>query len=243
MKKWKFFAGLIGAVLFCAVVAKPAVADWRPPVACDQQTGIGAVFHDFDKIVIYYAAFPHPDTQKLPEYSEALRFENVNRMLVDAIKKNFALCLTSASGEEKPIVIVRPGRMYSHNIEGALEHDKLSENAFDPKNLVVVVSLAYRPDSHMMLDYDPSSYKHDPLPSFALFEWAIHRGGMSGIEGLPLISNRSGSEILFPEIADLFEQQLTAFGSSIRPLKIVRSPHVGLVPCAAKPCVPSKAKE
>src|SRR5690606_16865844 len=104
--------GIVVLTLLLLTMLVPVQLSWagdkeKFPTACDQNESIGSVFYDFDAIYIYYVGFMSQEAIGV-DFPEALKFENFNAKLVEAIKKNFSLCLTTETGAVKPIVVIPP---------------------------------------------------------------------------------------------------------------------------------------
>lgn len=129
-------AAMLAAILFPASSSLAEVRE-KPLVACDQNESIGSVFYDFDALYIYYAGFMSVGDRSA-NFPEELKFANFNAKLIEAIKKNFALCLKTAGGEAKPIVVIPP-----HHIKMPEKPKYDPKMIHNPKNLTLVITGDY----------------------------------------------------------------------------------------------------
>src|SRR4051794_31044872 len=102
---WHTCAVLLFSACFLMLITNKAFSQ------CDQDKGIGAVFYNFETLFIYYADFPHQTDEKLSGFPAPLKYDNFNKRLLEAVRKNFGACLKTALGTEKPIVVIPPPTM------------------------------------------------------------------------------------------------------------------------------------
>ncbi|HWR53979.1 MAG TPA: hypothetical protein VN428_22900 [Bryobacteraceae bacterium] len=205
-----FLAVLIVApsALLLADTAKQTSSP-RPPVPCDNPEEPGAMFYDFKKLVIYYMDFTHPDDEKRPGYSEILKYENFNKALVEQVRNNFTRCLTTFWGRDKPIVVAPP--LMRSNGEKYAALKALRQEAYDPANLTIVISLNY--------GMFPLKRPEDiNVGHIGLARFQFYRPGLSGHDAMPLVPNKSVAIILLPHRgADELQAHLAQFFASIKP--------------------------
>ena len=157
----------------------------RPPVACDQNEGIGSVFYDFDAIYIYYPRFMQ-NTENDPGFPDELKFDNFNTRLVMEIKKNFALCMKDENGIEKPIIIIPPFQIRKNFTEQEKAADKVNQlEIHNPRNLTLMVRGEYSLNAEFvdgakgfgrLISYwyrPEASYKLSRLPLSATSEFVV----------------------------------------------------------------------
>jgi hypothetical protein len=183
----------------------PAVADDDQPVACDQSEDIGSVFYDFDTLIIWYVDFMGHQERK-PGFPEALKYENFNPKLVEAVKKNFALCLKTADGKDKPFIVIPP---FQVKISGKPEYDPTLIH--NPKHLTILIRGGYFPQ----YEFTPGMKGFGNMQFFMYRPEVPHKlarlplGNNSGVINLPL---QTGSED--------WEKTLNGFFKAIRPFKV-----------------------
>lgn len=177
----------------------------RPLVPCDQSEGIGAVFHNFESLIIYYTSFPHHT-----QVPEPLEYEQFNERLLQAVKENFAACLQTASGTAKPIVVIPPpNRRGNYRQRQALNMDRIH----DPKNLTILVRVSY------------AIWSAPPPPGTAKYGYMFYyfyRPNVSYELGRIPLPNNSGTHVFFPDRGDTaLRQRVEGFFKSLHPLRTV----------------------
>lgn len=181
-----------------------AYSRYAGPPFCDQPTGVGAPFYDFDRIVIYYDSFPSKEDEGKTHFPPALKFEKFNKFLLDKIKNRFLKCLKTEKGEDKPIIVVPPKPLME---ESALSEEKKEDKWLRLINkngtLVIIMYVAY-------IELGENEY--------VSVSYIMHRPGMDGEEALP-IGARYGSWQYFPKSweTDRFEDGLSSFFGKISP--------------------------
>ncbi len=179
-------------ILFFFIAVTPAFA------LCNESKGGGAAFYDFDRIVVYFSKFPHPDVQKKSNYPSELKFEKFSASLSEAIKKNFAQCLRSKSlwtgnEKDKPVTVTK----------------ELTDEVFDPRSLVIIIKLDYRP---------PSEKTANPELNYGLMQFTFFRNGLSNQDAIRSLIYFNQARAIFPFSAngDL-NKRLQSFFEMIAP--------------------------
>lgn len=213
-------AHLLAALFLALVITAPSgslLADTvkqtppsRPPVPCDQSEGIGAVFHDFESLIIYYSSFPNNDQMPDP-----LKYEQFNERLLKEVKANFAACLQTASGAAKPIVVIPPpNRRGTYQQQRLLNMDRIH----DPKNLTILVRVSY------------ALWSAPPPPGtekYGYLFYYFYRPDVSHKLGRIPLPNNSGVHVFFPDRVDTsLGQWLDGFFKSIHP-RLTATDHPG----------------
>jgi hypothetical protein len=107
-------------------------ASSRADTLCSEQTGGGAIFYNFDKIVVLYSRFPGPDEQSMAGYPVELKYEAFTQRLTEAVKRNFAPCLVEKSilgkDKEKPVIFAA----------------QRIEDIYDRSTLTIIMDVDYR---------------------------------------------------------------------------------------------------
>jgi hypothetical protein len=173
---------------------------------CDQQNGIGSVFFNFEKLIIFYVDFPSKGNEMFNDLPSLLKYKTFNDLLIDTIKKSFSQCL-GAYGEEKPIIVIPP---FSVRATG---EKKLDLNAIhDPKNLTVLIRVNYEP--HILRS--PSNEEYGQVLFFLYRPEASEK-----LSRLPL-ANNSGMMTFFPSDGDQrLKEKFVRFFGEIRPIKSI----------------------
>lgn len=89
--------------------------------------------YKFDKIVL--AIFQNPNDQKNPALPPVLRYENLSKLLKQAVEKNFANILNGNDGK-KPILLL-----------SSAKRGEGWEDVHDPHSLSILVHVYYAPRS------------------------------------------------------------------------------------------------
>ena len=176
----------------------------RPLTACDQSEELGSVFYDFDTMFIFYVGFMYSSDD--PAFPEALKFENFNANLVQAIKTNFALCLKTAEGKDKSIIVIPP-----HGQESTIDYREAMERIHNPRNLTLLITGNYFP-KHEIADGvrgfgNIFSYWYRPEISEKLYRLPI--GLIGGTLNLPPLNGKNS-----------IEKSLDSFFDNKRPQKV-----------------------
>lgn len=174
---------------------------------CIHNKGIGAVFYDFDKIIVYYAGFPSPSWQENPSYPQLLKYEEFNERLIQNLELNFEECLKTKVFLSKEIAVIPPYRMRRDN-KSTISLAEIQ----NPRNLTLVVRLKYL----------PGHSQYQGIEEFGMLSYEFYRPNMSGLQAIPLISNKSRSMAFFPKQgAEALEKSLDTFFKAMRPFSLI----------------------
>ena len=180
-----------------------------PETTCDQNESIGSVFYNFDEIILLYVTFPLPEDENSPEYPRALTFETFNTRLLNAIRHNFARCLKTPIGMEKPIVVIPPSSQKGGSRElKALGIDR--DHIHNQKHLTIAISVSYKPGHLNTIGVE----------EYGQASFFIYRPDIAYKAARIPSPNNSGMLTFFPRRGDAeLTQQLDYFFSGIRPHK------------------------
>jgi hypothetical protein len=169
---------------------------------CDQSVSTGAIFYNFNRIIVLYNG-PTPADEEMPGYPDPLKFDQLKQMLESSLKKTFGECLILADGKEKQISFIR--------LFGA----RSIEDIHDPDNLTVVFHLAYFKGVTV-------SPKGEEVGVASYF---IYRPEVSWKDGRIPLSENSAVTILYPAEGDQkLRSSLVKFMGYIRPGKAIVAP-------------------
>jgi|GEM_PF-2713141 len=189
---------LLATTLMLPQPALAATAKERPPIACDQPDDIGSVFYDFDTLIIWYVDFMRR-AETEANFPEQLKYENFNANLLEAVKKNFALCLRTADGSEKPIVVIPPLQI---KMPDKSEYDP--KLIHDPKSLTILIRGDYA--------LGPKGFGH--------VQFFIYRPEVSHkLARLPLSNNSTITVLPSQGGPEILNKRLESFFRRMKPMK------------------------
>jgi hypothetical protein len=176
----------------------------RPLTACDQSEELGSVFYDFVTMFIFYVGFMRSSDD--PQFPDALKFDNFNANLVQAIKTNFALCLKTAEGKDKSIIVIPP-----HGQESTIDYREAMERIHNPRNLTLLITGNYFPQYEIARGVKGSGhiFSYWYRPDIPNKHYRLPIGFIGGVLKLPPLD---GSRSI--------EERLETFFDNKRPQKV-----------------------
>lgn len=169
---------------------------------CNHKEGTGAVFYNFDELIVYYVDFPRPGL--IPPDSEVLQFDKFNARLLTALKESFGTCLKTSLGVEKPISVIPP--LYMRSGERGLSLNP--ERIHDSKNLTIVMRVSY-------VGYPP---RPSGVEDFGQASFFLYRPEVSHKQARIPVPFNSGMITFFPRKGDTeLTRWFDGFFRSIRP--------------------------
>lgn len=178
------------ALLFAASAQlRPAYAEdkkEKPLVPCNQHDpySVGSIFYDFDALIVYYRDFMGlaGSPEQAEKFPKILKNKTFNDRLLKEIKKNFALCLKTADGKDKPIYVIYEHPLGDEGCDGKAIICKPSfdqrQMTRDPRNLTLILRGHYVPVYEIAPDINgigyiqsywfrpaASYFAHEPWPS------------------------------------------------------------------------------
>jgi hypothetical protein len=198
-----FFASkIIFPVLLICLLSLPSKHAYA---LCDDPAGGGAVFKDFEEIVIFYADFTSASRQQVPDYPKDLKYGNFTKLLTDTVRERFGKCLKTASGGDKPITV------FNRLGPGCCTYEKLveREKMYNPKTLTIIMSVVYWKDHYMT----PGIEDYGHLSAI------LYRPGLSEQQTFMLLQKHTFFATIFPKRGNkALREQLVAFFRQIRPI-------------------------
>lgn len=184
-------------VLACVAVFLITLYPHPARALCQESTGGGAVFYKFDRIVLFFWDFPHPDVESLSTYPAALKFDTFSADVKEEVKKNFAPCLEDVSllgkRRSKPILITR----------------KFIPEVYAPDSLTIILKLKYSP---------PTSKELRDESNFGILQYSLFRSRLSAKDAIGPLMYYNDAIAIFPfsKTIDL-QKRLNSFYKMLKP--------------------------